>query len=47
MVLEGELHMEVAGQPCRLAAGDSVFVPADTWHEYAAETGCSFLKIRF
>lgn len=46
-VLEGKLQMTVAGQSCCLAEGNSIFVPADTWHEFAAECGCKFLKIRF
>jgi quercetin dioxygenase-like cupin family protein len=46
-VLEGELHMVVDGQKSQLSAGASIFVPADTWHEFAADTGCKFLKIRF
>ncbi|MBU5673153.1 D-lyxose/D-mannose family sugar isomerase [Paenibacillus brevis] len=44
-VLEGELHMQVAGQSCQLATGASIIVPANTWHEFAARKGCKFLQI--
>jgi quercetin dioxygenase-like cupin family protein len=46
-VLKGELCMVAAGEQCRLTAGESIFVAAGTWHEYAAESGCIFLKIRY
>lgn len=46
-VLEGALCMVVTGEQCRLTAGQSIFVGAGTWHEYAAESGCIFLKIRY
>ena len=45
-VLEGVLHLKVAGVPSRLAAGASIFVPAGIWHEYEAEGTCIFLKMR-
>ncbi len=45
-VLKGMLHMKVAGATNRLAAGESIFVPDGTLHEYAAESSCIFLKIR-
>lgn len=45
-VLEGELHMIVAGKSCLLTTGESILVTAGTWHEYAADHSCIFLKIR-
>ncbi|MNO57457.1 Cupin domain protein [compost metagenome] len=44
-VLEGELHMVVAEQPCHLTVGASVIVQADTWHEFVAHSSCKFLQI--
>lgn len=44
-VLEGNLFMLVADRPCSLAAGATVMVQADTWHEFAAHSKCKFLQI--
>jgi quercetin dioxygenase-like cupin family protein len=44
-VLEGELHMLIAEQPCPLIAGASVIVQAHTWHEFAAQSSCKFLQV--
>lgn len=44
-VLEGELHMLVSGQPCQIATGGSIIVPANIWHEFAAHESCKFLQI--
>ncbi|MNI63612.1 Cupin domain protein [compost metagenome] len=46
-VLEGELTMLVDEQPCSLPAGASVWVGADTWHEFAAPVYCKFVQIKF
>ncbi|AIQ52481.1 cupin domain-containing protein [Paenibacillus sp. FSL R7-0331] len=45
-VLEGELHMLVDGSACCLTEGSSLWVQADTWHEFAAPAGAKFLQIR-
>lgn len=44
-VLEGELHMLVAGQPWQLAVGASIIIPPNTWHEFEAKQSCKFLQI--
>ena len=44
-VLEGGLDVVVADQPCHLTAGASLIIPPDTWHEFAAQSGCKFLQI--
>ncbi|WP_059049502.1 cupin domain-containing protein [Paenibacillus senegalimassiliensis] len=46
-VLEGALDMVVEQQACHLRAGDSLVIPAGTWHEFAAPTGCKFLQISY
>lgn len=45
-VLEGELQMLVDGQSCSLTEGASLWVQADTWHEFAAPQSCKFLQIK-
>ncbi|AIQ46927.1 hypothetical protein R70723_14355 [Paenibacillus sp. FSL R7-0273] len=45
-VLEGELHMLVDGSLSCLTEGTSLWVQADTWHEFAAPAGAKFLQIR-
>lgn len=47
LVLEGELHMVVAGQHCHLTSGASIIIPADTWHEFEAKESCKFLQITY
>lgn len=46
-VLEGEVDMVVEQQACHLSAGASLIIPAGTWHEFAAPTGCKFLQISY
>lgn len=45
-VLEGGLEMIVDGQPCSLPEGSSLWIQADTWHEFSAPEGCKFLQIK-
>lgn len=46
-MLEGTLHLTVDGQLCRLTAGLSAWVPAGTWHDFAADGPCKYLQISF
>lgn len=44
-VLEGELYMLVANEPCHLSVGASVIVQANTCHEFTAQSNCKFIQI--